>query len=442
MPAGRTPWRSARGRRRGRAGVDGRVQAVVDGRAVGWAWDAANPGERVTVEVEVEAEVVAEGVAEIFRDELAREEIGDGAHGFVLDLPIALQAREQVRLIARAGPERVVLPRSPSFWFQAAETGPWSGVRFRYGREGDPEPASDEPLLVPPPPEPPPPEALIGRDGWLFPAAQLRERATPTAADVERAAGELAEIAAACGEIGIAYIPALVPDKLQAVAEGAPVGLDRAASWGERLRVWLRDADDLEVLDLRGVLDDARRHGPCFARSDPEWNDRGAFFVARALIKEARKRVPTLRPLPMARLHLVDRPGWRGTLADAPTVRWDGDRLAPIGYDFTDEQAVAIDTATLEAQRMPVDRHLTGAGTHVRLLAMPEGGGSPRLAVVGDAACPPVLTWLAECAQRTTFFWAVRPPMEPVELELPDVLLHLIRERDLQAGLAGQPAQS
>jgi hypothetical protein len=111
----------------------------------------------------------------------------------------------------------------------------------------------------------------------------------------------------------------------------------------------------------------------------------------------------------------------------------DGDRLHSVESAFHGEEAVEADAGHLTAQRMPVERHLvSGGGIHVRLLALPEPDAGPRISVIGDAASVPLLPWLAESATRLTFFWTSTPPMEPVELELPNVVLHLIRYRDLR----------
>jgi hypothetical protein len=222
------------------------------------------------------------------------------------------------------------------------------------------------------------------------------------------------------------------------VPEGSPLELGSRPLGPGRLSARLRDADGGDILDLLPVLDDARRHGPCFHRSDPGWSDRGAFFVTRSLVKEAAKRAGTLAPLSLSRLHLTELPGYRGALADAPTARLDGGRYVPCEAQCEDEVGLALDAARLSASRMPVERHLVDGHTHVRLHAKPDVLNGPRLAVVGDELALALLPWLAESAHRTTFFWTSTPPMESVELELPDVLMHLIGHRDLVKLASGQ----
>ncbi len=179
------------------------------------------------------------------------------------------------------------------------------------------------------------------------------------------------------------------------------------------------------------MLIDAARHGPAYHRTDAEWNARGAFFVARALLKEARKRAPALGSLPLTALHLTPVKEYRGTLADAPKLKLPAGELVP-ELDIQAERGVLIDPHALHALRVPVESHLANAArTHIRVYANPDMPEEARLAIVGDGASLALLPWLAECAHRTTLLWSPMLPLHELELELPPIVLHLINERDL-----------
>jgi hypothetical protein len=190
------------------------------------------------------------------------------------------------------------------------------------------------------------------------------------------------------------------------------------------------------------VLRHARRHGPPYHRTDADCNDLGAFFVARAVLKEARKRVPTLRPLALSQLHLHPVEGYLGTLADAPKLELTDDELVACEHEVITEDGVVIDTSRLHARRMPVEPELAGAGpTGVRVYANPQCGQDARVAVVAGAAALPIVVWLAEGAQRTTFFSSQALPLSQLELERPQVVVHLMRETDLlRSGYSPWPA--
>lgn len=67
--------------------IQGRVDAVENGRIFGWVWDAANPQERIVLRILVDGRRVATVVADRPRIDLRRNGIGDGAHAFDVELP-------------------------------------------------------------------------------------------------------------------------------------------------------------------------------------------------------------------------------------------------------------------------------------------------------------------------------------------------------------------
>jgi hypothetical protein len=395
---------------------EGILQGIGDGGALGWAADRSDPQARVTVAVAIDGEVVAEGKADIARPDLADMGLGDGAHGFLIRLPKRLQAPARRSIHVLAGPERIPLPVAPSFWQKPAADGTWSDVVFVAGS------ASSTPVA-------PPPERLQGRaiveaDGWLF-LEEEEDCVQPSEAEFEGTIARLADNARKCAELGIAYIPALIPRKRE-VLGGARGDLPR------RLRARLRDVDEVELLDLLRVLRDARPRGALYHRTDADWNDRGAFFVARALLKEAHKHERALRGPGLSDLHLRSLPEYRGTLADAARLERTADGLEPSAREVESEVGVVVDVSRLAALRMPVERHLAQTDSmHVRVYARAEHDEQARLAMVGDAAALSLMPWLAECTSRSSFFWADVLPLVQLELELPPVVFHLLRERDL-----------
>jgi hypothetical protein len=268
--------------------------------------------------------------------------------------------------------------------------------------------------------------------GWLFDAREFEPFPEPTPAELDAIVTSLTTTAVTCATLGIGYLPVIVPAKRRVIGVTPPI--DR--NWITELDTRLRDVDEVELLDLLPVLRDADRHGPPYNRTDADWNDLGAFFVARALLKEAHKRVPTLRPGALADLHLRPVPGYRGTLADAPKLELVDDELVQCKLDVEAEDGIVIDAHKLHALRMPVEAHLAQAGsTHLRVYETAEDKDA-HIAVVGDSASLTLVLWLAERTRRTTFFWSDALPLIQLELELPYVVFHLIREGDLLEGEA------
>lgn len=114
----------------GAATVDGRLDAVLDGRALGWAWRPSDPSERLPVVVAIDDRPVARGVADRSRASLAEAGIGDGAHAFVIALPASVGdgGTHAVRVMAGSG--GTPLPAARGFSAGAGEAGPFSGTTF------------------------------------------------------------------------------------------------------------------------------------------------------------------------------------------------------------------------------------------------------------------------------------------------------------------------
>jgi SGNH hydrolase-like domain, acetyltransferase AlgX len=269
----------------------------------------------------------------------------------------------------------------------------------------------------------------VADGGWLFNFFEEEGvRAQPDESDVERLIAVLSANARKCRALGIAYIPALVPRKREAIAATS----SSKREWVAALQARLRDEDEVELVDLLGVLrDDGARHGASYNRTDADWNDRGAFFVASTLLKEAHRKVPALCPPTLADLHVRLVKGYRGSLADVAKLKRVANEWEPCESEVEAETGVLLDPSPLRALRMPVESHLAEAAPiHLRVYATPQREEEARLAVVGDSAALSLIPWLAERTSRTTFFWTDELPLLQLELEQPRVVLQLMREAD------------
>lgn len=86
------------------AEIQGLVDGATDSRLLGWAWNVARPGERLTVELRLGTEPVAQAVAERERPDLAKAGIGDGCHAFHLPLrPEWSRRHAELSVVARSG---------------------------------------------------------------------------------------------------------------------------------------------------------------------------------------------------------------------------------------------------------------------------------------------------------------------------------------------------
>jgi len=77
----------------------GRLDAVVDDAALGWAFDAAGDGAPVRIQVRANDLVIGEGVADRHVEALERAGIGDGRHGFRIPLEVPFTIGTTVDLV-------------------------------------------------------------------------------------------------------------------------------------------------------------------------------------------------------------------------------------------------------------------------------------------------------------------------------------------------------
>lgn len=423
------------------AGVEGRLEAVVDGRAVGWAWNPARSEEAVEVEILVDEEPVASGRADLERTVLAEAGVGSGRYGFDVPLPERLAAEPAHTIRVTAGPEREEIEAFHQFENVVRAGGaPWHGTKFT------PADAKKR-QFVPAPEEPPDPgdAALVGRHGWLFPcdeahltADQLQGAPLLSAAEVERRRDAIARHRRQLKDLRIPYLFAVAPLKERVYGKFLPPGAglhaDRPVAEVDRA---LRAVDGGEAFDLLPALREARRAGRAFPKSDSGWSDRGAFFAYRELMREIAKRVVDLPdPLRLEDASLLSLSGFRGDLAGKPKVRLGEAGFAPAdagaGQDEWEEELDVADVSQLRALRMPAPQHLeVTPGRAPRLYEVADEPALPHAVLVGDAPCLGLVPWLAEHFRRFVFLWAENLPLEAIELEMPDVVVHVISERQL-----------
>ncbi len=409
------------------------MEAVIDGHVVGWAWDPAQPSARLRLRVLVDGLVVTEAFAGLERPDLVAAGIGDGLHAFHVALPEELADGLAHTIEVLAGPELRAL--TPAGGFMARVQGqdhPFANTAFI---------SNVQPAL---PDDPSPQRALIGKQGTLFlcrdrnlTLEQLSGTRTLSDEDVKAHVDALVARRDCFSALGVPYVFAVAPMKERVYAELLPDGLQvrETKRTPAQLARALRDVDGCELLDLLPALRDARTHGRIYHVTDSHWNDRGAFFGARALLKEAAKRVPGLRLPAPTEMRLVPRQGFRGDLADKPKVALVGQELVVCDEpDRWTEEIETQDPRTLRARRRPAEEHLHVSATRPpQVFEISSAPELPRCMLVGDSFCLMLLQWLAECFSRLAFMWTPEPPPEAIEAERPDIVLHVKAERFLIA---------
>ncbi len=82
--------------------VQGYLEYIQASRLYGWAFSQQDPGRRLAIEIRCGEEVLGRTTADVYRDDLLAASIGDGAHGFIFDLPQERGNADLQRLSAQA----------------------------------------------------------------------------------------------------------------------------------------------------------------------------------------------------------------------------------------------------------------------------------------------------------------------------------------------------
>lgn len=373
---------------------EGRLQGVGDGYVLGWVWKPARPTERVSVSVLIDGHEAGSGVADHPREDLAQLGIGDGAHGFLVPLPDDLSGPGRLEVVAVAGLERAFVPASPSFWQEAPPDSRWLETSFAPGSTTPPEVARL--------PECRTGDIVFGSGGWRFRGRP--DQPAPSQGSVVMALARLRTIGEPLRALGIPLVVGCLPSKLSVVREHYAGERAAGTDWLTRITVAQHDHDAVELLSLLPALEAARRHGEPYDVSGLDLNGRGGFFAARALLKEVAKRCAAITPPPLSDLHLQN------------------DAHGELVLDWMHRRAL----------RMPIEEHLANdLGIHVRVYNREDLPLEARLALVADTDGLALVPWLAERANRTTYFCTRTPPMEQLELEMPGAVILLLAEDDL-----------
>jgi hypothetical protein len=111
-------------------GPVGCLEAVIDGRAVGWAYDPSAPRRRIALELNIDGERIGRVIADLARPSLADAGIGDGRHAFIVNLPARVHdgSLHTISLVLPTGEQlRVTHPLRVAATDAAPE---WSSARL------------------------------------------------------------------------------------------------------------------------------------------------------------------------------------------------------------------------------------------------------------------------------------------------------------------------
>lgn len=291
---------------------------------------------------------------------------------------------------------------------------------------------------------------VVGRDGWLFYANEGRlddfrglVRQTPDELELWTTALEVRRDDLA--ERGIPYLFVIAPNKQSIYPDKIPKRFNRVNpdTQFDTLLAHLKSKNSkVEILDLRESQRIARKKGTTYYPLDTHWNQFGAYYGYRALMKKLDEFFPGIGVLPPERLT------WeRHTRDDFDLPRLMGlrKRMGP-GSNYL---SIRDSTADFPSERPPDAPELKtvtyGEGSLQRYRISRSPGQKPRAIVLHDSFALSMLPPMAEHFSEMVAIWAPFETdilEEAVEKFQPDIVIEERLDRMLQNTPLYDPAIS
>ncbi len=176
-------------------------------------------------------------------------------------------------------------------------------------------------------------DVIIGSDGWLFISQNqmvehyrgMRQFAPQNLSGWQALLEHRRDWLA---RRGIKYVFVVAPDKHSIYSEYLPAWMTklRPETKLDQFCIYMRAHSNVEVIDLRPALRDARRIAPTYFKTDTHWNAFGGFVACQEIVK----KLPGLEPLSLDSFELGK--------AAAP----GGDLAIMLGLKTTEENAVSL----------------------------------------------------------------------------------------------------
>jgi len=238
---------------------------------------------------------------------------------------------------------------------------------------------------------------------------------------------------------GIHYIFAIAPNKPTIYPEFLPDAVKYIPSYTrlDQLTEYLQENSDLEIVDLRTELRNAKTRYRVYEKTDTHWNEVGAYFAYRALINRAKKNLPAVgSPLELSDFTLTSNLESGGDLA----------RMLKLQSVYQEEVLRLVPKSPRKASNptflpgyasglQKVISRGPGYPSFYRavpLLTEVKDERLPRAIVFGDSfASRALINFLVEHFRQTLFVGQQVFDVELIQKKRPDIVIQEVVERGL-----------
>ncbi|MEZ4739634.1 MAG: hypothetical protein R2818_09880 [Flavobacteriales bacterium] len=272
-----------------------------------------------------------------------------------------------------------------------------------------------------------PERTLFGKDGWMFyvqPGAmeKYQDICDISDHDLERVATRLELRRQWLEGQGIHYVLFVPPEKSAVYKDKLPDRIHRfgTPSCLDKLLLLLRERTQLQVVDIRDTLRNARAKHDVYYTTDTHWNPIGAWYGYKEL---------------MTVLHALDTaiaaPKPFSAYTFQPKVNDEGDLAVMIGLNdiFTRVSPMMAPKDSLMARDVaPGSFAKSGFFKYTPVAKEVPGSTKPRLLMFRDSFAVYMIPYLSEHFSHSTYVWTpIFIPQVVIE-ERPDVVVHEVME--------------
>jgi len=229
---------------------------------------------------------------------------------------------------------------------------------------------------------------------------------------------------------GIRYLLIVAPDKQSIYPEYMPAALNRVGTVTrlDQLVAHLEQHSDLQLLDLRGVLREAKAHERPYERLDSHWNDLGAWIAYAEIAKRLGVWFPHMQPVPLSDFERTWPAGQGNDLA----------MLLSLSDVMPGERLTLVPRVPRRARLIPTDGTLP-PGSVAMLVTETGDPALPRAVMFHDSFAQTLWPFLSEHFAHIAYSWQYNFDPGLIEREKPDVVLDEMVDRVLMATLDPNP---
>jgi hypothetical protein len=280
-------------------------------------------------------------------------------------------------------------------------------------------------------------DVILGKDGWLFPNGRGGSYwgyygLTPalTEEHLVRWQRTLTDRRDWLAARGIPYLVVIAPEAYEIYPEFMRDGV-RPASVRSPLDQFVDHMaahSDIVVLDLRPALRQAKSHGRLYYRTDPHWNQLGAYFGYLEIMRTLQHWFPNLQPTPLSDFRMVQNTARGGALArfigEGDSRREEMIALAP-RHPRLARGAMSTAHAAEAAAALGMTPEVL---QKIYALTERPHAAIPRLVMWRDSYADALMPLLSEHFGRAVYLWTWRMvfDQETIVRERPDVVIQQV----------------